>query len=102
MSSALMRRSAVTEVGGIPADIHITPDYFLYLAVCSKFSGARGTRGCLPLSVARGEHDQHLPARIAGRNIYGLWTMAGPMFLAGFARRRAHISTALADCGNRS
>ena len=36
MSSALIRRSAVEETGGIPAQIHITPDYFLYLAVTRR------------------------------------------------------------------
>src|ERR1017187_9904571 len=28
MSSALLRRSAIEEIGGIPTQIHITPDYF--------------------------------------------------------------------------
>ena len=36
MSSVLIRRSAVEEIGGIPARIHITPDYFLYLAVSRR------------------------------------------------------------------
>jgi glycosyltransferase involved in cell wall biosynthesis len=37
MSSALIRRSAVNELGGIPADVRIIPDYYLYLAVCRKY-----------------------------------------------------------------
>jgi glycosyltransferase involved in cell wall biosynthesis len=37
MSSALIRRSAVLQTGGIPDHIHVTPDYFLYLAIASKY-----------------------------------------------------------------
>jgi len=38
MSSALIRRAAVEEIGGIPSHIQITPDYFLYLAVSRRYS----------------------------------------------------------------
>ena len=38
MSSAVVRRSAVDETGGIPAHIRIAPDYFLYLAVSRRHS----------------------------------------------------------------
>ena len=34
MSSALIRSSAVTELGGIPVSIRITPDYYLYVGIC--------------------------------------------------------------------
>jgi len=37
MVSAMLRRSAVLEAGGIPDHIHIAPDYFLYLAVCRSY-----------------------------------------------------------------
>jgi glycosyltransferase involved in cell wall biosynthesis len=37
MSSAVIRRSAVEEAGGIPTQIHITPDYFMYLAVSRRY-----------------------------------------------------------------
>ena len=37
MSSALLRRKAVEEIGGIPSNIHVIPDYFLYLAVCRRY-----------------------------------------------------------------
>jgi glycosyltransferase involved in cell wall biosynthesis len=37
MVSAMLRRSAVLEAGGIPNHIHIAPDYFLYLAVCTRY-----------------------------------------------------------------
>jgi len=36
MSSAMIRRSEVLATGNIPDEIRITPDYFLYVAVCSR------------------------------------------------------------------
>lgn len=38
MSSAVFRRSATEAVGGIPGEIRIIPDYYLYVAVARKFS----------------------------------------------------------------
>jgi len=40
MSSALFRRSALEAIGGIPENIHIIPDYYLYLAVSQRFAAA--------------------------------------------------------------
>ncbi len=37
MSSALFRRSALNEVGGIPPEIQMSPDYHMYLGVCQKY-----------------------------------------------------------------
>lgn len=37
MSSAALRRSAVVEIGGIPATIQIVPDYYLYIAIARRF-----------------------------------------------------------------
>src|SRR5664279_2707599 len=37
MSSAMFRRSAVVEVGGIPDAITIIPDYYLYTAIAHQF-----------------------------------------------------------------
>jgi glycosyltransferase involved in cell wall biosynthesis len=37
MSSALIRRAAVEEIGSIPNHIEITPDYFIYLAVSRRY-----------------------------------------------------------------
>jgi len=40
MSSSMFRRSAITNIGGIPAWIQIIPDYYLYIAVARRFSAA--------------------------------------------------------------
>jgi len=37
MSSAVFRRSAMEAIGGIPPEVRIIPDYYLYLAVARKF-----------------------------------------------------------------
>ena len=36
MSSAMLRRAAVAEVGGIPDNILVVPDYYLYVAVARR------------------------------------------------------------------
>ncbi len=40
MSSAVFRRSAIAEIGGIPDDITIIPDYYLYTAIARLFPAA--------------------------------------------------------------
>ena len=37
MSSAMLRRSAVKEVGGIPDTIQWVPDYYLYIAIARRY-----------------------------------------------------------------
>jgi glycosyltransferase involved in cell wall biosynthesis len=37
MSSAVLRRSAVIEVGGIPNYIQVVPDYYLYVALADRY-----------------------------------------------------------------
>jgi hypothetical protein len=44
MSSAMFRRSAVEGVGGIPDEVRIIPDYYLYVAVAQRYR-ARAVQG---------------------------------------------------------
>ncbi len=37
MSSAMFRRSALEMAGEVPANVRMSPDYFYYLEVCSRF-----------------------------------------------------------------
>ncbi|HUI83598.1 MAG TPA: glycosyltransferase [Candidatus Binatia bacterium] len=37
MSSAMLRRSAVEEIGGIPGSIQVAPDYYLYTAIARRY-----------------------------------------------------------------
>ena len=38
MSSAMLRRSAVEELGGIPDAIQMTPDYYLFVAIARRYT----------------------------------------------------------------
>ena len=38
MSSAVFRRAAIAAVGGIPEEVRIIPDYYLYVAVARQYS----------------------------------------------------------------
>ncbi len=38
MSSAVLRRSAVDEAGGIPDNIQLVPDYYLYIVLARRYS----------------------------------------------------------------
>ncbi len=37
MSSAMFRRTAIEEIGGIPEEVRIIPDYYLYVAVAERY-----------------------------------------------------------------
>ncbi len=37
MSSSVLRRSAVEEIGGIPDFIHVVPDYYLFVAIARRY-----------------------------------------------------------------
>ncbi len=37
MSSAMLRRSAVEEMGGVPESIQVVPDYYLYVAIAQRY-----------------------------------------------------------------
>ena len=96
MSSALLRRSAVEEAGGIPAQIHITPDYFLYLAI-SRRHAARAVQQVVcryrlhagnMTSICRRESLEETLSLIQG------W--GRQLSSDALARRRAGVSTALA------
>lgn len=96
MSSALLRRSAVSQFGGIPAHIRITPDYFLYLAICSRYS-VRAVQQVVcryrmhPGSMTRVYRRESFEETL--RLVDDWRTHLAP---AAFTRRRARISTALA------
>lgn len=44
MSSAMLRRSAVEEAGGVPDRIQLVPDYYLYVAIAHRYR-ARAVQG---------------------------------------------------------
>ncbi|HWS96576.1 MAG TPA: glycosyltransferase [Candidatus Methylomirabilis sp.] len=96
MSSALLRRSAVQEAGSIPDFVRVTPDYFLYLSVCSRYA----TRAIQEVVCRYRIHAENMTVR------YRRETQAETLLLvdawrshlseAAYVSRRTHISTALA------
>ena len=96
MSSVLLRRSAVMEAGAIPGFVRTTPDYFLYLAVSSRY-----TARALQQVVCR--------YRVYGSSMSSLYrreTLEETLLLVDewrshvsetdYRRRRSHLVTAIA------
>jgi glycosyltransferase involved in cell wall biosynthesis len=96
MSSALIRRTAVERIGGIPSDIHIIPDYFLYAAACRNYE-ARAVQEVVcryrvhPASMTMSYRRESLQETLT---LVENWRHR--LQPAVFARRHASISTALA------
>ena len=96
MSSALIRRSAIEETGGVPAHIHISPDYFWYLAVSRRHS-ARAVQEVVcryrvhPGSMTRLYRRESLQETLT---LVEEWSQLFPP--STFAWRHAGVSTALA------
>lgn len=96
MSSAMLRHAAVREAGGIPNGIHVTPDYFLYLAVSHKYE-ARAVQDVVcryrlhPESMTQMYRRESLEESL--RIVEG-WR--GRSDAAANRKRRTHLSTSLA------
>ena len=96
MSSALLRRSAVKETGGIPAQIHITPDYFLYLAVSRQHSARTVQQAVCRYRVHPGNMTSLYRRESLEESLWLIEEWGKQLPTAYFARRHAGISTALA------
>jgi glycosyltransferase involved in cell wall biosynthesis len=96
MSSAVIRRSAVEEIGGIPERIRITPDYYLYLAVSKRYS----TRVVQQVVCSYRVHSENMTSIYRRESLEETlalieeWSKELPA--ASFAWRYAGVSTALA------
>ena len=96
MSSALLRRTAFDETGGIPDHIHITPDYFLYLALCSKYSVRAVQEVVCRYRVHAGSMTNVYRRESLAETLELVEEWGSQVSPRDFARRRAHICTALA------
>jgi len=96
MSSAMVRRTAVQQINGIPENVHVTPDYFLYLAIASKYE-ARAVQGVVcryrvhPGSMTEVYRRESLAETL---QLVADWEKKMPSDV--YRRRRAHVATALA------
>ena len=96
MSSALLRRSAVEETGGIPAHIHITPDYFLYLAVSRRHSARAVQQVVCRYRVHPGNMTSIYRRESLEETLWLIESWGNQLSSDAFARRHAGVSTALA------
>lgn len=96
MSSALIRRAAVDELGGIPATIRIIPDYYLYVNICRKYQ-ARAVQDVVcryrlhPASMNSVYRRESLEETLS---LIEEWS--DDLSPETFSERRAGVSTALA------
>lgn len=96
MSSAVFRRSAVEEIGGIPAEVDIIPDYYLYTAVARRYP-ARAVQEVLCRYRMHGANLSRLAAIAMHRE--ALWLVdhwAGSLEPGTVALCRKRHSTAIA------
>ena len=96
MSSALLRRSFVQAAESIPAEIHMTPDYFLYLSVCSQHE-ARATQVVVCRNrIHSGSMTQMYRRESLEESLWLVDRFRERVDRATYQRRRMRISTALA------
>ena len=96
MSSAMIRCAALRTIDGIPDDIQVTPDYFLYLAIASKYQARAVQQVVCKYRVHSGSMTD-VYRRESLAETLKLVEEWGPRVLPGsFLRRRRHVATALA------
>jgi glycosyltransferase involved in cell wall biosynthesis len=96
MSAALLRTAAVTSVRPIPREIQITPDYYLYLAVCGDYE-ARAVQAVICRYRVHSDSMTHVYRRESLEE--SLWLVERfreRVERRSYEQRRAHISTAIA------
>ena len=96
MSSALIRRAAVEQVGGIPGDIHVTPDYFLYLAIASKYQARAVQQVVCRYRVHSGSMTNLYRRESLAETLKLVDQWREQVPLGVYLRRRMYVATALA------
>ncbi len=96
MSSALLRRKAVQEAGGMPTYVRTTPDYFLYLSVTSRYN----TRALQDVVCRYRVRDDSMSSRYRRETLQETLLLVDEwrdhLTPAEYRRRSAHLATALA------
>ncbi|HEY4930988.1 MAG TPA: glycosyltransferase [Terriglobales bacterium] len=96
MSSALLRRAAVEQSGGIPSQIHITPDYFWYLAVSRRYSARTVQQVICRYRVHPGNMTSRYRRESLEETLSLIESWREQFPSRAFARRHSGIATALA------
>jgi len=98
MSSAVLRRSAVAEVGGIPDTIQVVPDYYLYIAIARSYQARAVQEVVCRYRVHPGSmtasHQHRLRLQAEPLSIINQWAACLDPRIAAY--RRMTYATALA------
>ena len=98
MSSAVLRRSAVAEVGGIPDTIQVVPDYYLYIAIAHRYQARAVQQVVCRYRIHPGSmsasHQHRLRLHAEPLSIVNQWAACLDPRIATY--RRMTYSTALA------
>jgi hypothetical protein len=105
MSSAVLRRSAVAEVGGIPTHIQVVPDYYLYVALANRYEARAVQEVVSRYRVHPGSmtaaHDHRLRLHQEPLSIIRQWTPALDAQTARFRMQTYSSVLALEEMRNR-
>jgi len=96
MSSAVLRRSAVEEIGGIPKAIEVAPDYYLYLAVSHRYPARAVQEVICRYRIHPGSMSQSHRLRLRQEPLFLIDQWAGCVDPKIVAYRRMTYSSALA------
>jgi glycosyltransferase involved in cell wall biosynthesis len=99
MSSAMFRRSAIEAIGGIPAEIRIIPDYYLYVAVARQYQ-VRAVEQAVTRYRMHSDSMSHAVALEMHREALWLidqWSSELDPSLVALCRKRHHTAIALEE-----
>jgi glycosyltransferase involved in cell wall biosynthesis len=99
MSSAMFRRSAIEAIGGIPQEIRIIPDYYLYVAVARQYQ-ARAVQEVVCRYRMHPDSMSHTVALEMHREVLWLidrWANELKPEIVATCRRRHHTAIALEE-----
>ena len=102
MSSAVFRRAAVEDIGGIPANIQIIPDYHLYVAVARRYQ-VRAVQQVVcryRMHAGNTSRTQALQMHHEALGLINYWATCLDLSTLALCRRRHQTAIALVEMRN--
>jgi glycosyltransferase involved in cell wall biosynthesis len=96
MSSAVLRRAAVNEAGGIPDNIQVVPDYYLYIAIAQRYAARAVQQVVCRYRVHPGSMSNSHQRRLHEEPLWIINRWADSLDPRVVAHRRMTFSTVLA------
>lgn len=99
MSSAMFRRSAVEAIGGIPGEVRIIPDYYLYVAVAERFRARAVQEPVCRYRMHAGSMSQRVALEMHREALWliGRWASALDLRTVTLCRKRHLTAIALEE-----